>query len=432
MFNPLPKLRWLVEPSFAIIFFALWIVAEIGRSGGAPWPSFPFTVGLLAASIGVARSFPRVALALTGIVLVVQLFVPSTRFIGTTWPIYLAVLITCLIISATAAGRVRWLSLPATAGYFILITGLMTIPSLSDGYGLASWAGVGLPEAHIVGNFLAVLLPSLVSTAAAWFIGFGFRASRLKRASDIKLGEAEGELRSAEIDLIITRERDRIAQDVHDIMAHSLAVIIAQADGARFIGPSRPGVVNESLERIAASARASLSEVRMLIESLVDDPEGHSNPTLANLDDLVLRMSGAGLSATVTQFGEQVTLTASQELAVYRIVQEGLTNALKHAGAGPTARVTMDWRGPGLALTIESSGTPPQQTNTEPHTIKQGRGIYGMRERARLAGGWLTAGSEADIPGGYLVTAFVPTAWSPTPTVEAEMATMPQQGTSTQ
>lgn len=413
-------LRPALEPAIAVAFYVLWIIAEAGRFGGSPWPSFPFTLGLLAASIAIARQCPRVAIALPGVVLAVQLFAIPARFGDTTWPVYFAVPVTCMIVSATAGGRTRWLALPITAAYVTAIATMMTVPALSDGYGWTAWAGDGTSVDDVVGSFAAVLVTGLTLTAGAWFIGFGLRASRLKRAADAMLGATVDELHSAEIDLIIASERDRIAQDVHDIMAHSLAVIIAQADGARFIGPQRPAAISDSLERIAASARTSLAEVRMLIESLVDDPEGHSNPTLEDLDDLVQRLRGAGLTITVDRFGDPGMLTPGQHLAVYRIVQESLTNALKHAGAHPTARLTLDWRGPGLAVTVASSGVPLQPPVSNTPGRGHNRGLYGMRERARLAGGWLTADVDDDTPGGYLVTAFLPTAYA---VEQAEAAT---------
>ncbi|TAM70568.1 MAG: hypothetical protein EPN48_04085 [Microbacteriaceae bacterium] len=140
-------------------------------------------------------------------------------------------------------------------------------------------------------------------------------------------------------------------------------------------------------------------------------------------------MRGAGLAVTVDRFrpdaaltdpvltdsaltGPALTdpaLTATQQLAVYRITQESLTNALKHSGAQPAARVTLDWRGPGFVLTVASSGAPRSRLEASVPGPGHGRGLYGMRERARLAGGWLTAGVDEDVPGGWLVTAFVPT-----------------------
>ncbi|MEO7015499.1 MAG: hypothetical protein ABI130_03390, partial [Leifsonia sp.] len=227
MQRALLPLRPALEPAIAVSIYVLWVIAEAGRSGSWPWPSFPFTLGLLASSVAVARRYPRVSIALPGVVLAIQLVGIPTRYGSTTWPVYFTILLSCLIVSATAGGRIRWLSLPIAAGYVVAIATLMTVPALSDGYGWTSWMGAGTSESNVIGSFAAVLVVGLILTTSAWFIGFGIRASQLKRDADAKLGATVDELHSAEIDLIVASERDRIAQDVHDIMAHSLAVIIA-------------------------------------------------------------------------------------------------------------------------------------------------------------------------------------------------------------
>ena len=204
---------------------------------------------------------------------------------------------------------------------------------------------------------------------------------------------------------MVAGERERIAQDVHDIMAHSLSIILAQADGARMLVDERPASVAPSLATIADTARASLTEVRVLIETLVGSPDGPVHPGVADLDDLVERMSDAGLVISVERFGGSVELSAAQELAVYRIVQEGLTNALEHAGAGARARLALDEREDGIALSLASQPSAPRDA---PPPNPAGRGLIGMRERARFAGGWLDAGVDEDQPGGYLVTAYIP------------------------
>jgi signal transduction histidine kinase len=403
----LRKYRWLLEPIIAVVFYVLWILAETGRTVGAPWPAYPFTLAVLAAAIGLARAFPRVAIMLPSAVLVFQLAFPPARYGETTWPVYFGILIACFIVSATANKKTRLLALPVTVAYGVICSMLMGIPALSDGWGWSAWVGATYLVNPVQDSFLLILAANLVLAVGTWSLAFGLRSSRLLQETDAKFGATVEELHSAEIDLIVSRERDRIAQDVHDIMAHSLAVIIAQADGARFIGPQRPEAIGDSLERIAGSARSSLSEVRILIESLVSEPEGHSNPTIENLDELLERMRGAGLATSIERFGDSRALTPGQQLAVYRIVQEALTNALKHAGREPSARITMDWRGPGLALSISSTGTPVTQAEASDSDSRTTRGLYGMRERARLAGGWLTSGADDD-GDVYLVTAFIP------------------------
>jgi signal transduction histidine kinase len=189
-------------------------------------------------------------------------------------------------------------------------------------------------------------------------------------------------------------------------MAHSLSVILAQADGARLLAEERPAAVAPSLATIASTARSSLTEVRVLIETLVGAPAGRDHPGMEELDDLVDRMQASGLDIAVERFGEPAELTAAQQLAVYRIVQEGLTNALKHAGSGATARLALDQRADGVAISLASR--PARGAAAEAEGNAAGRGLVGMRERARLAGGWLDAGPDDDNPGGYLVTAYIP------------------------
>jgi signal transduction histidine kinase len=400
-----------LEPVVAVAFFTFWAFAEVGRHQivpGALRNVLPWWAALLAVSvaIAIARIQPLVAMAVSTAVVLAQLIFPySAGFSSTDWPIYLGLIIVVTGVSASVGDRRRVLSFAFAVGLAVACAGLAIAYSPLDHYWPFAGDGSGADAATVVGNRILIFTIAIVLSVGAWLLGFFGRAWQQKLHSDRLLAQTTDELRNAEVDLLVSQERDRIAQDVHDIMAHSLSVIVAQADGARFLASSRPEAVTASLENIAASARTSLTEVRMLIETLVADPVGHSNPTIGQLDDLTSRMRTAGLDVLLQQFGEPTPLTSTQELAVYRIVQESLTNALKHAGTDPVARVALDWRGQGLAITATSSGTP--RTRTEP--LSKARGLYGMRERARLAGGWLTAGPDDDTPNGYIVTAYIPT-----------------------
>jgi signal transduction histidine kinase len=404
-----------LEPAVAIAFFTFWAFAEVGRHQilpGSLRTVLPWWAALLAVSvaIAIARIWPLVAMAVCTVVVLAQLIFPfSAGFSSTDWPIHLGLIIVVIGVSASVGDRWRVLSFAFAVGLAVACAGLAIAYSRLDHYWSFAGDGTGVGAAGgvatLVSNRILIFTIAILLGVGAWLLGFFGRAWQQKLRSDLLLAQTTDELRNAEVDLLVSQERDRIAQDVHDIMAHSLSVIIAQADGARFLAPARPEAVTTSLENIAASARTSLTEVRMLIETLVADPVGHSNPTIGQLDDLTDRMRTAGLDVVLEQFGEPAALTSTQELAVYRIVQESLTNALKHAGTDPVARVALDWRGQGLAVTVTSSGTPAALS--EP--LAKARGLYGMRERARLAGGWLTAGPDDDTPGGYVVTAYIPT-----------------------
>jgi signal transduction histidine kinase len=193
---------------------------------------------------------------------------------------------------------------------------------------------------------------------------------------------------------------------VHDVLAHSLAVVIAQADGARFIRDTKPAQTeqrtDDALVAISDAARAALIDVRTLVEGLREDQGEQPQPGLDEIPVLLAQLSRAGMTIDARHFGDAKAMTPAQQLAVYRIVQESLTNALRHGDRAAATRLSFDWRGPGLALSVTSVGAATEAS--APH----GNGIRGMKDRARLAGGWLTAGAS-DIDGEFVVTLFVPT-----------------------
>ncbi|WP_089908603.1 sensor histidine kinase [Leifsonia sp. 21MFCrub1.1] len=390
----LRRSRWLLEPAIAVAFFVVLAIAETGRHQllpGALRSTVPFWAALLvlACTIGVSRLSPIAAMGGGTAVLIGQLLFPSGIFENGL--IYLGYAIVIGVVAATVGGRMRVVALAFAVGAGVSIAGLL------------SWAqGIGHTDAGARALFFVLCAGA---GAFAWLLGTLAGVWMRTRRSEKELARTTAELRSAEAETMVAGERERIAQDVHDIMANSLAVILAQADGARLLADDRPASVAPSLATIADTARASLTEVRVLIETLVGEPGGPEHPGLADLDELIARMSDAGLSISIERFGESANVTPAQELAVYRIVQEGLTNALKHAGSGAHARLALDERGDGIALSLASR---PAAAGVAPPPNPAGRGVIGMRERARFAGGWLDAGADEDQPGGYLVTAYIP------------------------
>jgi signal transduction histidine kinase len=325
-------------------------------------------------------------------VLIGQLLFPAGVFEDPL--VYLGYGIVALVVAATVRGRMSVVALAFAVGAGLSTAGL-----------LSWWLGVGRGDPGARTLFFVLCA---VAGAMAWLIGTLIGVWTRSLQKEVELEQATGRLRLAEAEALVSGERERIAQDVHDIMAHSLSVILAQADGARLLAEDRPTAVAPALSTIADTARSSLTEVRMLIESLVGSPDGAEHPGLGDLDDLVRRLTDAGLTVSVERFGGTDDLTPAQQLAVYRIVQEAMTNALKHAGPGATARLALDARDDGLALSVSSRSADAARTPAAPNPA--GRGLVGMRERARLAGGWLDAGPDDDVPGGYLVTAYLPAA----------------------
>jgi signal transduction histidine kinase len=217
---------------------------------------------------------------------------------------------------------------------------------------------------------------------------------------------AQSIMKETEIDLIVEQERTRIARDLHDVLAHSLAVIAAQADGTRYLSKDQPKVVLNALDTIARSARSALVDAQRVIEGVRDDGMVAPQPRLSDIPALIEGMQRGSLKIHTSESGTTVGLSTGQELAVFRIVQECLTNALKHGGRGTDVRIHFDWSGPGLTLHVASApASGGQEESANPATTRVGRGLPGMRERAHMAGGWLTAGPDGE---HFRVTVFIP------------------------
>jgi signal transduction histidine kinase len=387
------KLRPWLEPAVGTGFFVLWAVAEVGRYQQY-WLAGAITLLALSLAIALSRISPLVSFALIASVLLLQIIRLLPPPGPTSWPIYLIMLTVVSIAAFHASKRTTRIVLALGLPFALAFGYLMR---LSD-----SWWGVDRLGGY-TDAFLPVSVVALVLYVGAWALGFGLRSSISELRSQLLLRTTAAQLDATEVELRITRERDRIAREVHDVLAHSLAVVIAQADGARFIGQKKPERADDAFHAISDAARSALIDVRTLVEGLREDQGDQPQPGLVDLPPLLDQLRGAGMTIESQHFGAAKTMTPAQQLTVFRVVQESLTNALRHGGRTPTARVSFDWRGPGLAVGITSVGAEP---NTE--AAVDGHGIRGMKDRARLAGGWLTAGAS-DTDNDFVVTLFVPT-----------------------
>jgi signal transduction histidine kinase len=198
-------------------------------------------------------------------------------------------------------------------------------------------------------------------------------------------------------------ERRRIAREMHDVVAHSVSVMVVQAGGARRILEHDPQRAVEAAAHIEDVGRAALSEMRRLLGVLHhgdDDAERAPQPTLRELERLVESSRAAGLPVTLAVEGTPRPLPPGKDLAAYRVIQEALTNAIKHAGAAPTA-VTVRWQPSWLELEIVDKGGRAMNGRNG-----SGHGLVGMEERVRLYDGSLRTGRVAG--GGFEVVARLP------------------------
>jgi len=265
---------------------------------------------------------------------------------------------------------------------------------------LAGVVAVGLlDDSHEAGN---VYFPAVL-VLLCWV---GGRTVRTRASAAAELHEAAalaGERREREAEEAVAEERRRIAREMHDVVAHSISVMVVQAGGARRILASDPERAEEAAARIRAAGTDALSEMDILLGVLETAPDGAAAPTLDGIGALVGRAGAAGLPVTLEVSGEQRSLSPGAELAIYRVVQEALTNAMKHAGSATTV-VRLEWGEEALALSVADHG----DGGPSPQLPGAGHGLMGMQERLRVYGGEITTGPRPG--GGWEVAARLPLA----------------------
>jgi signal transduction histidine kinase len=217
----------------------------------------------------------------------------------------------------------------------------------------------------------------------------------------------------------VEEERARVARDLHDIVSHSVSVMVVQAGAARhgLDGEGNlDGEAEEALLAVERTGREAMTELRHLLGVLAPDPDGDDafapQPSLAQLGTLVDRIAFAGLPVDVTVTGEPRPLPAGIDATGYRIVQEALTNALKHGTPGASAEVKVSYGTRNLRLEVLNTG-PSVLTGSGTTVVaaenKEGRGLAGLRERVAVYGGDLDA--RRRLGGGYRVRARIPVEW---------------------
>lgn len=212
--------------------------------------------------------------------------------------------------------------------------------------------------------------------------------------------------RAQEAEIAAINERTRIAREMHDIVAHSLTVVIAQADGGRYGAKADPDAAIAALETIAETGRQALTDMRALLSVLREDRprETRATPQVSDIADLVDDLRGGGLEVDLRIEGKPRELSTGAGLTAYRIVQESLTNVLKHAGPAARVVVTERWTDTGLELGVVDDGRGAAGALVP--STGGGQGVLGMRERAELYGGRFEAGPV--VGGGYQVRAGLP------------------------
>lgn len=269
---------------------------------------------------------------------------------------------------------------------------------------LSAMAAVGVVIAPDVD--LAVFALTVLSSVAVLILGVNAANQQLA------FGELAAELAVAELEEDVTRERavvrerERIARELHDLVGHSLSMIAVRSEAAQRVGTERPDVAWQAIEAIGESARESLTEVRRVLHAVHDD-EAELSPrrSLADLRSLVERVASSGVDVDLRMGAATETESVDPAVGagIYRIVQESLTNVIKHAGESASAEVTVDIDDEMVVLTVIDDGRGPRTEQEGP-----GSGIAGMSERARFLGGTLVVAPPPG--GGFGVRAAIPAA----------------------
>ena len=281
-----------------------------------------------------------------------------------------------------------------------------------DAFAAGRWTGRAVSVAGLAvltGTLLAAMgltagapVPALIVPTTAWVAGRALRGRELVAA---RLAERARELdaeREAYTQLSVRYERARIASELHDIVAHALSVMVVQASAGQRIAAVDPELTAEAFEAIAGSARHAEEDMARLVALLGDPEAAGAAPDLPLVGELVARAKGSGLDVSLRLEGDRESLPPAVAETAYRVVQESLTNALRHA-SGSTVEVLV--RGDATELLVEIvSG--PTRAETPLAGVGTGNGLRGLRERATACGGSLAAGPLAG--GGWRVAARLP------------------------
>ena len=378
----------------AVAAFGVWEVRDrTPWFDASPVESYLVVLGMAVAA-GLFRRSPEAALALvwlscafqvlTGLdVMLVQLAVTVVSF-------------GCARYGRTAVVWLSGLSIPAAA-----IIGI-TYVTLRGADILDSLGGVGriAADSYSVRPTLVLGLSALVPLVIPWLVGLMLRISEQARTSREAQHTAEEARSQAEEIAHLREEQARMARDVHDVVGHSLAVILAQAESAQFIKDSDTQALKKTMENIATSARSSLQDVRQVLTTATDrQPSGATG----GLDSLIAGVRSGGYEVDSSVVGKPQPLPPELEVVAFRVLQEMLTNAIKYGRRGEPVSVERHWEGE-LRIEVRNIiGTAPEADH------QQGQGLNGMRRRLESVGGHLDVRRREEAAGATFTT----TAWVP-------------------
>jgi signal transduction histidine kinase len=363
------------------LLFDLTTAAAVGLVAALSYPSHPglFLHGLaMAGALVWRRRRPVVVFGVVAALAAGQLLLPQDVYVLLSHDVAVPIAMYSVV---KYADRPRY----GVAAGVVCLVGPTLLP---------------LKLTHGGGWYLVLVLD--LSVVVVWLLGWSMRTRRLWVDSlEDRAATAERE-RDHLARIAVAEERARIARELHDMVAHSLSVMIVHADGATLALDKAPERAREALGTVSDTGRAALAEMRHLVTVLRKNDDG-AEDARTSVTTTIDRARAAGLSVRADVSGDPAALPAGIELAAFRIVQESLTNALKHAGAGASAQLTLAYTPAGVEIDFWDDGAGGFVSAAVPDG---GHGLIGMRERVALYGGSITAGP--DPAGGWRVTATIP------------------------
>ncbi len=374
--------------SAPLVLFSLLGVVYYDRPAGSAWPGTSAgTIGYLLLSVALLAPLwwrgerPREVFAAVAAISFAQ-------WLAGIDPIPANMSVLVALFAVAAACTLPWTIaawLVTELGVWLSLVGFVDRPSRAANLEAFVSASGFVIAVAIAGGY--------VNTRRRYLESLEERAERAERERDQRAAIAAA------------AERARIARELHDVVAHNVSVMVVQADGAAFAIDGDPEQARKAVQEISATGRRALAEMRRLVGVLrADDPAAEEyapQPGLAQLEDLIANMRASGLPVELSVTGTPGGLTEGEQLAIYRVVQEALTNVLKHAGPRATARVEVEFHPDQVVLRVIDDGrgaaAPPGEG---------GHGLIGMRERVAVYGGAVEAGPRQG--GGFQVTARLP------------------------
>lgn len=407
-----------------VLLIGLVEVAGVDRSNFIedPRPGLVLVAIAIAVAVGISRHFPAAALILVWSVCGIQLVSGLTLLL-----VQASIGIVAFSVARWASLATVWasaLSIPA-AGLLAIARPLYTYSELLPGRGVASlvrrYSSLSDPQ---YAGYLTLAAAVGVVLLVPWLAGLALRFAARARTSQASQEVAEAARDQAEEIARLRDDQARLARDVHDVVGHSLAVILAQAESAQFLPDDDPeawrAAMSRTMTNIATSARSSLDDVRSVLAATSGRGGAAPTASLPDLDRLVEGVRAGGHEVIAEEVGTPRPLPPEVEVVATRVLQEMLTNAVKHGERGRAIRIERHWEGD-LRIEVENAIGPASgpASGAAGEAGAPGQGLDGMRRRVESVGGRL------DLRRRESSSTFTATAWIPTSRTGEFPATRP-------